>query len=240
MDVTKLKRDPERLRRAITVKGKDVIAKEHLRIMIPEYYSKRGLARLGVENYILAIYAILTDDGYYAVSNEPTMVHIDPSSTTRTTVDEMEYLVFEFEPGSKILVTSTVVKEETIIYAIFNDILGKGNVPWFMNDYNTGYILDGAKEYAGSSLGENRKAVQVLVSLLARDPNNPLQNYRHSVSSFKDVDANPPFYSSIRNVQLMASNTFTKLAGSYFKEGTVSSLVTTTERVEPIEKALRQ
>lgn len=239
MDITVLKRDPKRIAKALVTRGKRTLATETLRLMFPEYYIKREIAVIGSDNYVIGLFALITEDNHYSTVNVPAMISIGQGSLTRTKVGEMVYCVLEFEAGESVIDSDEVVKNELLTYPIFNDVLGKGQIPWYMNDQNTGYVLDGARRYMGSSIGDDRKSIQTIMSLLSRDPKNPTDTYRHSVKTFADVDTKRPLYSSIRNVQYMASNTFTKQAGSYFSAGTNSSLITTTTTIEPVERALR-
>lgn len=239
MHVGHYKRDPGRLKQALVKRNGQYVAKEQIRLMFPAYYADRGMADFSADYYVLGIFALLTSDGHYSVLNIPAMVHIARGTITRQTVDKIEYIVVEYEPGSIVIVSNKVVREDQLVYPIFNDLSFKGRIPWYMSGVNLGYILDGAKKYAGSGIGENRKAIQVIFSLLARNPKNPNQAYRHSVKTFAEVDATPPFYSSLRNVQYLASNTFSKLAGANFRPGVNSGLTQTTTRIEPIERVLR-
>lgn len=239
MDISVMKRSPERLAKAMADRGKRVMALEPVRLVFPEYYLRRDIASLGSDNYVLGIFALVTEDNHYSTINVPAMISVGQGSLTRTKIDEEVYCVLLFETGDTIIESDEVVQDELLTYPIFNDVIGKGQVPWYMNDQNTGYVLDGAAYYMGSSIGDDRKAIQTLVSLLSRNPDNPTDTYRHRVKTFQEVDTIRPLYSGIRNVQYMASNTFTKQTGSYFSAGTNSGLITTTTTIEPVERALR-
>lgn len=239
MNVKSFKRDPERIKRALVKRKDQYVAKETIRLMFPSYYADRGMADFSADYYVLGMFALITSDDHYSVLNIPAMVKIARGAFSRVTVNKVEYLVLEYEPGSVVIPTNRVVREDKLVYPIFNDLSFKGKIPWYMSGVNLGYILDGASKYAGTNLGDNRKAIQTIFSLLARSPKNPNQAYRHYVTSFDQIDSDPPYYTALRNVQYLASNTFSKLTGANFRPGVNNALINPTTRVEPIERIFR-
>lgn len=239
MDVSTFKRDPERIKSAIARVGDKTIAKERLTITIPEYFTKRGLAEISSDIYIVAIYAISTDDGYYANSCVPSQMRTEPSQIGKTKIDGMDYYTLTYEPGATVVASNKLKKNNQIAYPIFNDILGKGNIPWQMDYGDVCDILAHAKQFANTDLAENWAVMDVFVSLLARDPQSQELPYRQNLKSFDQITQNPPIWSVIRSVQLMASSTLNKLSGAYFSDGVVSALITETERTSKVEEIYR-
>lgn len=239
MDVSTFKRDPERVKRAIARLGDKTIAKETLTITIPEYFTKRGLAEISSDIYIVAIYAIHTEDGFYANSCVPSQMRTEPSKISKTKIGGLDYYVFTYEPGATIVASNKLKKNNQIAYPIFNDILGKGNIPWQMDYDDVCNILAHAKQFANTDLAENWAVMDVFVSLIARDPQAQELPYRQNLKSFEQLVENPPVWSVIRSVQLMASSTLNKLSGAYFSDGVVSSLITETERTSKVEEIYR-
>lgn len=240
MDISKLIRSPERLKKCLITKNNKVIAKEQVTIYIPEYFTRTGLADIGSDIYIVGIYAIVDENGNYAISNTPAKMRIKPSFTRELKINDMDYLGFVFEPGSIVIDNTELYKSDTILYYIFNDILSKGRMPFQLSYDDIGEIFANAKEFTGSSIVEKWEIVGTMISMLARDPKNPDKQFREVIKTFKDVDNIKPYWSPIRSVQFMATNTMSKLAGSYFSDGMVSALTTETDKVEPIEAILRK
>lgn len=239
MDVDKLVRRPDPIKASLLVKGKKVIARAKLTILIPEYFTRCGLASIGKETYILGVYAIANEQNEYAISNVPALMRISPSFTRQVKIQDQEYLAFEFEPGSVVIENTDLDKNAVLIYPIFNDILSKGRVPFQLTYEDAGKILANAERFAGTGIVKNWEVVATLLSLLARDPKDPKRAFREVVTTFKEVDETQPFWSPIRSVQFLASNTINKLAGSRFQEGTISALTNETEQLEPIDEILR-
>lgn len=239
MDVSKLLRDSTRVNQVLVKKDRKVLAKQPCRITIPEIYERKGLAELGLDNYIVAIYAINTGT-HYANSIVPAMMRTQPSKISRVTIHNAPYIALDYEPGAAVIDQTELVRSESLIYNVFDTIIAGGRVPWNMNYDDMGRILKHAAQFAGSRIGNNHEVIELLVSMLARDPDNPNLEYRHTLKSFDQIDKRPPFFSPLRSVQFLATNTTSKLAGSLFSEGVVSALVNPSESTERIEELLRR
>ena len=241
MNPKKLIRDPSKVlaslkelpdNRLVTTKG--------CKIYIPVRYAERGLAQIGIETYIVGIYAITVDDTYYGVSIVNAMTRIEPTSTIKIMVDDEEYYEFSFDPGSTVMSSTLLVKRDTLTYNIYDEIISKGRVPWYMNYIDLSKLFETAKYHAGANIGQNQEVVELIVSMIARNPDNRHEYYRHSIKSLDDVTLKPPAVIPLKSVIYGATNTTNKLAGSYFHEGLVSGLNTPSDRVERIEDLLRR
>lgn len=241
MDVKKLVRDGARVRACIKeLPDGRLIALKELKIFIPTRFTERGLASVGIETTIVGIYAIVLDDAYYGVSTVNAKMRIEPTSTMKVMLDGDEYFQFTFEPGSTIVASVHLVKSNTLIYSIYDEIIAKGRAPWYLGYIELGKLFDTAKYHAGANIGGNHEVTELLVSMIARDPKNRHRYYRTAVKSFDDMQKSPPAMVPLKSVTYSATNTLNKLAGAYMHEGIVSALVTPTERVERIENLLRQ
>lgn len=240
MNLDTLKHNPDRVKRALVTKGNKVIAKEKVTIYIPEYFTRSALADIGSDIYIVGIFAMVLDDGSYAKSNTPAKLRISPIYTRELKIGAMDYLGFVFESGSTVIENTDLFKDNSLLYLVFNDILSKGRMPFQLSYDDVGDIFAKAKEFTGSGIMDNWEVMAILISMLARDPDDPNRQFRERVKSFNDADSLTPYWSPIRSVQFMATNTMSKLAGSYFSDGLVSALTTETKEVEPIESILRR
>jgi hypothetical protein len=241
MDPKKLIRDPVKVHsylkelpdgRLVTTKG--------VKIYIPSRFAERGLASVGIETYIVGIYAIVVDDLYYGVSMVNAMMRIEPSATMTIVIDDEEFFEFVFDPGSTVVSSLELVKQDTLTYMIYDEIIAKGHVPWYLEYTDLGNLFNTANKHAGANIGSNHEVTELIVSIIARDSSNRHLYYRNTVKSNEDIKKKPPAFIALRSVTYAASNTLNKIAGSYMHEGLVSALVTPTERVEKIESLLRR
>jgi hypothetical protein len=236
MDHRQYVHDGDKVKACLAEVGDRLVAKKPLKIVIPARFAERGLAFVGINTRIVGIYAIIVDDQYYGVSVACAMMNITPSSTTKVMYDDDEYYEFSFDAGATICPQLNLVKIDTLVYNIYDEIISKGRVPWYLSYELLGSLFDTAKEHAGANIGQQQEVTELMVSIIARDPDNRVMYYRQVAAN--DPKKKPVFI-PLRSVAYAATNTLNKLAGSYAKDGMVSALVTPTERVERLEGLLR-
>lgn len=239
MDIKKLVRDGKKVRDCLKeLDDGSLIALKPLRIYIPTRFAERNLASVGIETNIVGICATVTEDNFYSVSLINAMWRIEPSATTKLMIGDDEYFEFYFEPGSKVIATLQLVKTDTLVYRIYDEIVSKARVPWYINYMDFGRIFDTAQYHAGANVGENVAMREMLIAMVSRNALDRHQYYRTTIKSFDDIKKKPPVYVPMRSVTYAATNTVNKLAGSRFQDGLVSALVTPTERRERLEDLL--
>ena len=218
MDIRRLKRNPAAVH-ADWVKLDDgrIITKKGCKIMIPARFEERGLAYLGVENYICAMMTIVMETGEYGISATNAMMNIDPTDTERVTIE-----------GS----------DATLVGKIFAEMVSMGNLPWYYNYSDSGAIFRSSGKYAGSGVGENTENVEMLMSLIGRSAEDKTVYYRSTLND-QGKSSTGLAIVGLRDVVYAPSNTVNRLAGSYLDVGIVASLNNPTERMESTERVLR-
>lgn len=217
-----------------------LVAKQPVKIVIPVRFAERELAFVGIETRVVGIFAIIVEDQYYAVSICNAMMRLTPTATTKVLYDDDEYYEFSFDAGAVICPSLALVKIDTLVYNIYDEILAKGRVPWYMGYKEMGQLFDTALEHAGANVGQQQEVTELMVSLVARDEEDRTKYYRQVIMSPGDLLKKKPAFIPLRSVAYAATNTLNKLAGSYARDGLVSALVTPTERVERLEELLRK
>lgn len=240
MDITKLIRKADKVHASIKeLDDGSLIAVKECKIYIPLRFTECGLAFVGIETRIIGIYAIVVEGVFYGVSNICALIMITPTSTTKVTINDEEYYEFTFEPGSVITPNTNLVKTDTIVYRIYDEILSKAKVPWYLDYNDLGSLFDTANYHAGANVGNNREVTELIVSMIARNEKDRHVYYRSTIKTAEDLKKHKPVFTPLRSVQYAATNTTNKLAGSYFGVGVNSALVTPATRVEKIEGLLR-
>jgi hypothetical protein len=241
MDIRNLIRDPDRIKACFTETpdGRLVTSKE-VKIYIPARFEERNLAEVGVEVYIVGVYAVVLEDKYYSVSTINAMVRIEPNSILKMKINGVDHYEFTFKPGGTVISSLQLVKKDTLVYRLYDELFSKGRVPWYLNYYDLGTLLDSAKEHAGTNVGEKSEVIELIVSMLARDPTDRTKYYRMSAKTLEDVQQHPPAFIPLKSVFYAATNTTNKLAGSYFSHGVVGSLVSPADRTERLEALLSE
>jgi hypothetical protein len=218
--------------RLVTTKG--------CKIHIPARFAERQLATIGIETYIVGICAVIVEDQYYGVMLVNAMMRIEPTSTLRVNVDDDEYYEFYFEPGATVIQSVQLVKTDTLVYRVYDEIIAKGREPWYLDYAHMGHLFDSAKYHAGANIGQNHEVTELIVSMVSRDPDDRTKYYRQAVKTKADLKKKPPVFIPLRSVQYSATNTTNKLAGSYWTDALNSALVSPSTRTERIEELLRR
>jgi hypothetical protein len=240
MNFHHLVRDANKVKAALTeTEDGRLVALKPVKIYIPTRFAERGLASIGIETQICGVYAMTVDDSFYAVSLINAMVPISPTSMIKVLIDEDEYYEFEFEKGSTVIPLLDLLKTDSFVYKIYNEIIAGGHTPWYLSYTDMALIFDTAKEHAGANIGQNHEVTELLVSLVARDAKDRNKHYRTTITGLHDLVTSPPVFIPLRSVEFAASNTLNKLAGSYFSRGVVSALVNPTDRLERLDAILQ-
>lgn len=241
MDPRTLTRDASKIHAVLKeLEDKRLVTTKGCKVYIPSRYAERGLAQVGVETNIVGMAAIVVDDKYYGVWVVNAMMRIEPTTTMRVKIDEEEYFEFYFEPGATVVSNIDLVKTDTLTFKIYDEVFAKGRVPWYLSYNDLGKIFETAGHHAGASVGRQREVTELIVSMIARDQKDRTKYYRQTVKSEADSVLRPPAYIPLRSVVYQATDTTTKIMGSYFSDGLQSALISPAERVERIEGLLRR
>jgi len=240
MDISKLKRNPKVIHDNLQkVKGGSYIAKKECKIYIPEKYKQKRLARFAEHTYILSIYAIVIGDEY-GVGIAPTMIKTAPSTVINININDVPYLELVYEPGDQVVVSTMVLKDDTLLYPIWDEFITLGNVPWFINYEDLGGLFQLSQKYTGINIGANHAIVEMIAAIISKDPNNLNKQYRHFIEKMKQIETDPPKVIKLKDVTYGATNTTTKLIGAYWNDGLNSALVNPSTSNEGIEDLLRK
>jgi hypothetical protein len=241
MDSSKYVRDASKIHAALKeLPDGSVICTKDIKLVIPERYKQKRLMVQGLETYVLAIFALVVDDKYYGVSMADAMMRVGPANITTVKYGDDSYLEFQYEKGDVVIGSTELIRDSPLVYSIFDEFVSKARVPWFMNYEDLAKIFDTAEYHAGASLGGSRSVIELIISMIARDPKDLMNYYRHVFKDPKDMFIHPPSVVPLRSVALGATNTTAKIIGAYADEGFTSALDNPSERVEPIEEILRQ
>lgn len=239
LSISELKRDPDYFKKELYI-GEDrrMYTRVDLEIHIPARYRERNLASIsGDGTYILGTFGYVAK-GRYAVSVVTSMVRITPNDTSTRTVDGDDYLVFHFKANSSVFYSADLVVQKTLVYYVYAELMLKSKIPWYMDYFDLSKIFENSKQYSDMYLA-HPAIIEMMMSTVARNPNDISQFYRESVQSLSEVTTNPPTIVPFESVPLNTHSTITRLIGAYFPDGINSALINTSERPDRIEVLLR-
>lgn len=235
-----LKRKPDMVTKGLSVSrvGNTLVAKEDLRILFPSRYVTKGMVTLGSSVYALMQFAILNDKNEYTVSNAPARMELLPSITSEITIDDTPYQELLFNAGDVVTPNLTVVQDDSLIYLIFDEILIQGKIPWYfeLNDLISIYAL--APKYAGTSIGKDPLAIEILAMITSRDPEDNSKMFRVNAKLGKDMHKKRPYFIGLQNINYAYTSTIAKIGGSYFKPAVTSALVNPEKSMSNVEKTI--
>lgn len=237
---SKFIRDAAKVHKAIekTAEG-SFVAKKPLKVYIPARFPQRDLATFEDEITFVGICAIVVDDLYYAASKICAPLRSEPSLVGSLVIDDVEYIEMKFEPGDRVICSEDLVKIDNLLYRIYDEIIAKGRVPWYMSYQEIGALFSTSLKHAGVRVGKTPTVMEIIASAICRNGEDLRQYYRQVVETYDDISANPPTVIPLRNVSYGATNTIAKITGSRFDEGMTSAIVNPGDRVERTERVLR-
>jgi len=239
LNISGLKRNPDIIKKCFKKVGKSLVVTKSIRVIFPDRYNNIDLALIGKTTRVVAIYAILDDEGNYAISNLPIFIELTPSNISDIDIDGNINKVLHFEAGEMYTPSSALVIDNRFLYDLFNEFYINGRIPWFMDYSDAISIFEKTKKYANSDLGENPITMEILSSIIARPKGNLNIFYRQKIKSIKDIVANKPEYIGLMNIFYTFDNTVSKLVGSYYSKGVSSAIVNKETSTTKIEEILR-
>lgn len=238
MNPKELIRDAAKVKATFREKDGKLIATEPTLIYFPKRFSEKKLAQIGTEITVIGFLAYVVGK-HYCASHIPAMLAFRPSSFRTVVIDDIEYNELSFEKGSVIIQNLNLVKTDTLPYFIFDELISKGNIPWYMGYEDLLKMFSSVRQYAGLSLGSNNTVMELIASNISRNSGDLAEYYRHAVKTRNDLNNKPVKFIPFRSVIYGATNTTSRLLGAYFDDNMLSALSNPSERVESVEALLR-
>lgn len=241
MDFSQLRRDPNAVKATFKQQNGDssIYTKTGCKVYFPQRFVDRDMAFVGTDNAICGIAAVVIPSGEYSVMCVNAMVPMEPDTVEKVNYLGVEYVEFGFAPGSRLIKTTELVKNDVLVYKINNEMISKGKIPWYMSYDDMGGVFDSAAKHAGTNIAENSEVTELIISLIGRDVEDRTKYYRTTVNTPQEVLDKPVAWIPLMSAAYAATNTLNKLGGSYFTEGALSAMVYPTDRVEKIEEIIR-
>lgn len=216
-----------------------VVCNKPCKMYIPARFPQRDLATFEDEITLVGICAIVVEDKYYMSAMICAPIRTEPTLVNTVIIDDVEYLELQYEPGDRVISQLDLLKIDNLMYRIYDEIIAKGRVPWYVSYDELGNLFESSSYHAGVQVGSTPAVMEIIVSTICRDPNDLKRYYRQVVETKEEISQNPPTIVPLRNVSFGATNTIAKITGSRFDEGMTSAIVNPGDRVERSERTLR-
>lgn len=237
MDIDKLVRDTGRVKRALKkLPDLSVIALEPLSVHIPKKYVESGLASVTDTVKSMGMFGIVTNDGHYCCFQAQADVVLKPSNIREATIDDVKYIILEFEPGDTVIDSLRIPIDNHINYVFFIEFVRYARLGWYYNDMELSKLFDNTKFITKREVGATPQTFRVLIAIMMRDPDNVERPYRYSEAIKKGI---PPIVVGLNNIGMLIEGTFNKLTHGYLKEKTISAILNPQDRVTDTEKIIK-
>lgn len=244
MDVKAWRRDPEAIHALLkdTPEGQ-LIARKPLRIYLPRRFEGTRLGTIAKDIRVLAVFMIASvEEKVYSVCKACSIMVLTPTSSTIVDMPDGEYYEFSFDAGQIICPNIDLVKDDTLPYAIFDEIMAKGHIPWYFTGVDLSTLLESADYHAGLTFGPTNVPIELIASSMMRNPDDLRLYYRFMMEQSKMLNDQPvpPGFIALNNIIYGTTDTVSKIVGSYFDDSVTSALVNVSEKKGGVETLLRK
>lgn len=235
MQMKDFKRDASVIHNALKQVGDKVITTKDLKIYIPYRFIDKGLAIISSNIYILGVHMITVGDKF-GICNIPGLMKVTPDDMNDVNIDNVRHSELSFMAGSVVYDNIHIVKQDKLLYHLYNEMLSRGNVPVYLDYLDRGRLFDYAVDFGGAKLAGSISILHLLISLVSRDPKDLTRFFRQSTDG-KDMTNLTTV--PIRSVTHGASNAASRVTGGHFSDKITAALINHTHEEENIEHILR-
>lgn len=239
IDPNALVRNAEKVKSTLVEDGDQLITKTGCKIYIPTRWTDKNLAVVGKEIRTIAVFPIIVEDKYISISSAVASMPLTPSRTSIVTIGEEDFYEFLFDKGAVICPNLNLVRVSTMAYYLYDEIIAKAHVPWFLDYPDVLRLLSTAKMHGDITLAANNVPMELLTATIARQSSDVIKYFRHLVPNEKASLVYKPDYVPLGNVLVGATNTTAKLMGNYLDDGITSALINPTTQIDPVETIFR-
>jgi len=233
------KYNPEPIKKLFSTVGNSIVTKGSVRVIFPSIYLNKELGEIDNGVNVISIYAVVDDNDNYAVVNKPIFAKLTPDDISEIEINDKPHKVLHFSKNTVFIENRKLVKNNSFLFNLFDLFFLQGKVPWFLSYEKTARIFEHAKDYAGSKIGNNPIALEILTAIITRLQDDKTKFYRQVIEKPSDLKKIKRTTIGLMNIYYTFDNTTAKLVGSYYNEGVNSALVNQETKSTNIEKLLR-
>jgi len=211
-----------------------VFTGKKLTVKIPRRYENYNLLKAENEVQTLAIFEMIIDDKESHGFLLPAVIIMAPSHTFNKTIDEIDFLIAEFQAGDKFMTNTQILKQPHISYAMFVEFIALGNLPKFMDYESTAFLFDRSKSICDADLRVHHSVFEMIYAHLFRDPDDLTIKFRHTNMKKK------PEFIELRSVTYGTDSTTAKIIGAYMNDGINAAIVNPAHQKHELEDLLRK
>jgi len=233
-----LKHNPAIIKSKLKTIGNSIVTSENLTILVFGKFVEKDMTTLDNVCKVVGVLAIMDDNMNYSIMAVPGVVEVEPNAIENIDIDGEHYFGLKIEKGDSLISDTTIVKDNSYIYKLFNVLILNGKVPFFLGYKDMLSIFKNLPKFTGSKLGKDTLPFEIFISMVARNKEDPTKDFRLSLKTNKDVNSIPKWI-GLSNIYYSFGSTLSKVAGSYFKTGTLVATVNKSKEATKLEKILK-
>lgn len=210
-----------------------------LKLHVPYRFIDKGLLEIKDRVRVLGCYALIAEDKYFCSDDVTTLFETAPTEINDIIVDDEAYVEMVYTPGDKFLVSTSMLKDNDLVYVVGSEITGNGKIPWYFSKWDLVNINPNYEFYNGLGLHTDLAIYEMLASLMMRNPKNLETPYRVGMKSIMDFKTNPPTIVGINKVDVVVSGTLAKLGGPYLSPSITGALNSESTNLSNMEYLMR-
>lgn len=231
------KYNPNAVKKLFKTTGNIITVLEDLTVVFPDRYVNQELAFIGSTVKMVSIFAVVDKNRNYGVVLAPIFIELSPMNITSVDIDGSINKVLEFKKGDVFAGNRELILNEDFMYNLFDEFFLKGKIPWFLNYEHISNLFMEAKKYAGSKLGGNPLAMEILTAIICRVEGNKELFFRQVLESNKSKKKKT--HVGLSNIYYSFDNTNSKINGSYYGSGVSSAIINQEKETTKVADVLR-
>ena len=237
MDVSGLKRDKAKIRKAYTINDDfSVTANRALEIHIPKRFTDNGMAVIGDRVTTVLVAGLVIPGECYSPWLALVDVTMAPMSVREVGINGIPYYVMEFEEGDTLIENLRYIQDPNKPYFYFMEFDLYAKLPWFMSKDDFTSLYDLAATQSGGNVGGSPQHMRVYCSLMMRDPDNLDNAYRHSKAMLEGRD---PVIVGLNNSSMLIDGVIPKLTGGYLQDNTLAAIIKPDTKTTDLEEIVK-
>jgi hypothetical protein len=241
MDVFKkedFKYNPMAIKSKLKKVGNTILTSVNMSILVFGKFVEKDMTILDNVCKVIGVVAIVDENKNYAIMTVPGVYDVEPNAIGDIEIDGEHYYNLEIEKDEALISDITIVKNNSYIYKLFDVFVLNGKVPFFLGYEDMLKVFKNLPKFTGSKLGKDTLPFEIFVAMIARNEKDPTIEYRLSIKNKNDLKHIPKWV-GLNNIYYSYGSTLAKIAGSYFKTGTLVATINKSSEPTKLEKILK-
>lgn len=235
--ITDLEQNSNKVRKSLIFnEDKSVMVGETTEVYFPQRFVKNGLAEVGDFVSIFPVLGIVLPNKCYSCFTSMLKMRMFPSQIEDVGINGDKYFKMIFEEGDTFFENLVSSVDPNVPYYYFMEFVNYAKIPWYMDWKHHSTLFDSAAAELGKKVGSSPQVMQVMYSVIYRDPDDNEKPYRGSKAM---REGRAPTIVGLNNPSMLINDSFAKLMGGYLADNLLSSIIKPSDKVTSLDKMIR-